>query len=173
MEGGSQQKKGRGGWRGSGRGQRIPESGWTEQSLRPGGIGRPGPVSQCSTRGSFCNPQASPPWAILPILPPRPWPILDLKTREVGSESRVVAAAPCAGTCNLLVCGKITRGAKLLRLGRTVSEHSPKLGVGNAFPELRLHRLIVAQSLYFLEPPSPHRSLGTLTMTQGALSGIK
>lgn len=169
MEGGSQQKKGRGGWRGSGRGQQIPESGWTEQSFRPGGICRPGPVSQCSTRGSFCNPQASPPWAILPILPPRPWPILDLKTREVGRLRRLHVQ----GHVTCWFCGKITRGAKLLHLGRTMSEHSPKLGVGNAFPELRLHRLIVAQSLYFLEPPSPHRSLGTLTMTQGALSGIK
>ena len=141
--------------------------------MRPGGSCRPEPVSQCSTRGSFCKPQASPPWAILPILPPRPWPILDLKTRDVGSESRVVAAAPCAGTCNLLVLWKNHKGSKAAAFGENRVKHSPKPGVGNAFPELRLHRLIVAQSLYFLEPQSPHHPLRMLTMTQGVLSGIK
>ena len=39
------------------------------------------------------------------------------------------------------------KGAKLLRLGRTMSERSPKPGVGKACLELSLHYLIMAKSL--------------------------
>lgn len=59
----------------------------------------------------------------------------------------MVGGAQCVGTCNFLVLRKNHKGSKPAVFGEDDTRAQAKLGVGDAFLELRPHCLVMARSL--------------------------